>query len=102
MEQLNQVFVNNSMYSDFYAKYCQIEPEQATQIQESQLGFVLMYRSNRSFNIPPRGNPPGHLTFFKIIVQIPPYLSQNAPQMPHTRVYSDDQMPPPRGQNSRA
>ena len=33
----------------------------------------------------PRATP-GHLTFLKIIVQ-----------MPHTRVYSGDQMPPPRG-----
>ena len=58
-----------------------------------------MYRSNRSFNIapPPPGQPPGHLTFLKIIVQIPPYPGQNAVQMPHTRVHSGDQMPPPRG-----
>ena len=40
---------------------------------------------------------PGHLTFLKIIVQIPPYLGQNTVQMPHTRVHSGDQMPPPRG-----
>ena len=46
---------------------------------------------------PPPGNPPGHLTFLKIIVQIPPYPGQNAVQMPHTRVHSGDQMPPPRG-----
>ena len=55
-----------------------------------------MYRSNRNFNIP-RGQPPGHLTFLKIIVQIPPYPGQNAVQMPHTRVHSGDQMPPSRG-----
>ena len=55
-----------------------------------------MYRSNRNFNIP-RGQPPGHLTFLKIIVQIPPYPGQNAVQMPHTRVHSGDQMPPPQG-----
>ena len=53
----------------------------------------IMYRSNRSFNIP----PPGCLTFLKIIVQIPLYPGQNAVQMPHTRVHSGDQMPPPRG-----
>ena len=41
--------------------------------------------------------PPGHLTFLKIIVQIPPYPGQNAVQMPHSRVHSGDQMPPPRG-----
>ena len=58
----------------------------------------LMYQSNRGFNIPPGpGQPPGHLTFLKIIVQIPPYPGQNAVQMPHTRVHSGDQMPPPRG-----
>ena len=33
-----------------------------------------MYRSNRSFNMPPLGNPPGiNLTVLKIIVQITPY-----------------------------
>ena len=41
--------------------------------------------------------PPGHLTFLKIIVQIPPYPGQNDVQMPHTRIHSGDQMPPPRG-----
>ena len=45
----------------------------------------------------PPGQPPGHLTLLKIIVQIPPYPGQNAVQMPHTRVHSGDQMPPPRG-----
>ena len=42
----------------------------------------------------PPGQPPGHLTFLKIIVQIAPYPGQNAVQMPHTRVHSGDQMPP--------
>ena len=32
---------------------------------------MVMYRSNRSFNIPP-AQTPGHLTFLKIIVQISP------------------------------
>ena len=45
----------------------------------------------------PPGQPPGHLTFLKIIVQIPPSPGQNAVQMPHTMVHSGDQMPPPRG-----
>ena len=58
---------------------------------------TVMYRSNPSFNIPPPGQTPGHLTFLKIIVQIPPYPVQNAVQMPLTRVHSGDQMPPPRG-----
>ena len=43
------------------------------------------------------GQPPGHLTFGKIIVQIPPYPGQNAVQVPHIRVHSGHQMPPPRG-----
>ena len=47
--------------------------------------------------MPRPGQPPGHLTFLKIIVQIPHYPSQNAFQMPHTRVHSGDQMPPPWG-----
>ena len=42
----------------------------------------------------PPGQPPEHLTFLKIILQIPPYPGQNAVQMPHTRVHSGDQMPP--------
>ena len=46
---------------------------------------------------PPPGQPPGHLTFLKIIVQIPLYPGQNAVQMPHTRVHSGDQIPPPQG-----
>ena len=45
----------------------------------------------------PPAHPPGHLTFLKIIVQILPYPSQNAVQMPHTGVHSGA-----RGQNSRA
>ena len=40
---------------------------------------AIMYRSNRSFNIPP-GQPPGHLKF-----QIPPSPSQIAVQMPPPR-----------------
>ena len=56
----------------------------------------VMYRSNRSFNIPP-GQPPGHLPFLKMIDQIPPNPGQNAVQMPHARVHSGDQMPPPWG-----
>ena len=38
-----------------------------------------MYRSNRGFNIPPPPREtPGHLTFSKIIVRIPPCPGQNA------------------------
>ena len=47
--------------------------------------------------MPPPGQPPGHLTFLKIIVQIPPYPGQNAVQMPHTRVHSGDQIAPTPG-----
>ena len=61
------------------------------------LSQMFMYRSNRSFNLPPPRQTPGHLTFLKIIVQIPPYPGENAVQMPHTGVHSGDQMPPPRG-----
>ena len=40
-----KVFVNNALYSDFYAKYRRIEPEQAPLIQESQLmGDVCTYK----------------------------------------------------------
>ena len=45
---------------------------------------------------PPPGNPLGIWLFFKIIVQIPPYPGKNGVEMPHTRVHSGDQMPPPR------
>ena len=38
-----------------------------------------------------------HKIIVQIIVQIPPYPGQNAVQMPHTRVHSGDQMPPPPG-----
>ena len=44
----------------------------------------LMYQWNRSFNgPPPPGQPPGHLNFWKIFVQIPPSQGQKAVQMPH-------------------
>ena len=56
-----------------------------------------MYRSNRSVKIAPPRATPGDLTFLKIIVQIPPSLSENAVQMPHIRIPSGDQMPLPRG-----
>ena len=55
-----------------------------------------MYRSNRSFNMPRATPRPGIWLFLKVIVQIPPYPGQNAVQIPHTRVQSGDQMPPPR------
>ena len=85
-----------------------IRPDQANMIKDSldrgfysmhnlvwtlQHIYVIMFRSNRRFSI-----PPGIWLFLKIIFQIPPYPSQNAIQMPHTRVHSGDRMPPPRGQ----
>ena len=54
---------------------------------------MIMYQSNRSLNIPP-GQPPGHLNFWKIFVQIPPSQGQKAVQMPHYRSIPGDQMPP--------
>ena len=40
-----------------------------------------MYQSNRSFNVPP-GQPPEHLNFWKIFVQIPPSRGWKAVQIP--------------------
>ena len=56
----------------------------------------VMYRSNRSFYMPPP-HPPGIWLFWKLLFTFPPTRAQNAVQMPHTRVHSGDQMPPPRG-----
>ena len=49
-----------------------------------QMYRILMYQSNRSFNIlpPPPGKLPGHLNFWKIFVQIPPSPGRKAVQMP--------------------
>ena len=55
------------------------------------------YEANVSVKSKLQHPPPRHLTFLKIIVQIHPYPGQNAVQMPHTRIHSGDQMPPPRG-----
>ena len=44
-----------------------------------------MYQSNRSFNIPAPGQPPGHLNFWHIFVEIPPSPGRKAVQMPHSR-----------------
>ena len=64
---------------------------------------VVMYQSNRSFNIhPPPGQPPGHLNFWKSFVQIPPSRGRKAVQMPHHRSIPGDQMPPPPGNFSVA
>ena len=52
---------------------------------ESHNGYVSV--KSKLQHAPPPGKTPGHLTFLKIIVQIPPYPGQNAVQMPHTRVH---------------
>ena len=59
-----------------------------------------MYQSNRSLNIPPPGQPPGHLNFWKIFVQIPHSRGRKAVQMPHYRSVPGDQIPPPRDTSS--
>ena len=41
--------------------------------------------------------PPRVFDFLENYCSNPPYLNQNAVQMPHTRVHSGDQMPPSRG-----
>ena len=61
-----------------------------------------MYRSNRSFNIlPPPPPHQGIWLFWKFIVQILPYPSQNAFQS-HIRVRSGDQICPLSGDISQA
>ena len=47
----------------------------------SRIITIVMYQSNRSFNIPP-GQPLGHLNFGKIFVQIPPSPGRKAVEMP--------------------
>ena len=55
---------------------------------------------------PPPWQPPGHLNFWKIFVQIPPSRGRKAVrkavQMPHHRSIPGDQMPPPPGNFSVA
>ena len=50
----------------------------------------------------PPGQPPGHLNFWKIFVQIPPSRGRKTVQMPHHRSIPGDQMPPPPGNFSVA
>ena len=49
---------------------------------EASKWFQILYQSNRSFNMPPPGQPPGHLNFWKMFAQIPPSLGRKAVQMP--------------------
>ena len=51
---------------------------------------------------PPPWQPPEHLNFWKIFVQIPPSRGRKAVQMLHYRSIPDDQMPPPPGNLSVA
>ena len=44
--------------------------------------FYVSVKSKLQHPPPPPGQPPGHLTFLKIIVKIPPYPGQNAVQWP--------------------
>ena len=61
--------------------YFPFDPFVLLRILERKRKFPLMYQSNRSFNIPPHGQPPGHLNFWKIFVQIPPSPGWKAVQM---------------------
>ena len=49
--------------------------------------IAIMYHLNRSFNIPP-GQPPGHLNFWKIFVQIPSPRAEKLFKCPHLHVLS--------------
>ena len=72
-----------------------IDPRPLSSVADS---FNVSVKSKLQIPPPPTPEqPPGHLTFLKINVEIPPSKSQNDVQMPHTRVYSGDKMPPPRG-----
>ena len=51
---------------------------------------------------PPPRQPPRHLNFWKIFVQIPSSRGRKAVQMPHHRSIPGDQMPPPLGNFSVA
>ena len=58
---------------------------------------AFMYRSNRSLNIPPPGQPPGHLNFWNFYYQIPHPRDKIVDQKPHHLWWLCDQMPPPPG-----
>ena len=70
----------------------------ATLVFTDEAPYVdVMYRSNRSFNMPPPPGTPRAFDFFENHCSNSPFPGQNAVQMPHARVHSGDQMPPPRG-----
>ena len=66
------------------------------------LRFVKDYVPVKSKLQHPPGATPGHLNFWKIFVQIPPFRGRKAVQMPHHRSIPGDQMPPPQGNFSVA
>ena len=73
------------------------QPKIFFRVQCETKGWLkIMYQSNRSLNIPPPGQPPGHLNFWKIFVQIPHSRGRKAVQMPHYRSIPGDQIPPHR------
>ena len=57
--------------------------------------FCVMYGQIEASTSSPRATPRA-FDFFENNYSNPPYPGQNAVQMPHTRVHSGDQMPPPR------
>ena len=40
-----------ALYGEFYGKYRRIEPEQATQMQESSLGYECTYKITTEYNV---------------------------------------------------
>ena len=82
------------MFLSFQESFCFAH---LTEKKKTLLLFMLCIGQIEASTSPPPGQPPGHLTFLKTVVQIPPLPGQNAVQMPHTRVHLGDQMPPPQG-----
>ena len=64
---------------------------------ETSLAFTtVMYQSNRSFNVPPPGNPRA-FEFLANFCSNSPSRGRKVVQMPHHRSIPGDQMPPPPG-----
>ena len=64
-----------SSFSDFFFFYCSKTNEVADfrkGIQSYENTVGVMYRSNRSFNMPPPGNPPGIWLFWNVLFKFPP------------------------------
>ena len=73
------------------------ENEFEVQVQCHQAGEITCTSQIEASTSPPPRQPPGHLNFWKIFVQIPPFGGQQAVQMPRDRSIPGDQMPPPPG-----